>query len=131
MGLLDPDAMIMKYDDYMQKATEGRILFGPSEWAMGTFNEEHNGMVEGYLTIPVGGYSWTAGITPLGWDNKDYAITTNCEVPDRAMDLLDFIAFLWMAQELMYSGVEGVNWDMVDGKPVLKDSTIELKKIRQ
>ncbi len=127
MGLLDPDAMIMKYDDYMQKATEGRILFGPSEWAMGSFNEEHNGKVEGYITIPVGSYSWTAEITPLGWDGKNYAITTNCEVPDRAMDLLDFIAS-YDGARIMYSGVEGVNWEMVDGKPVLKDSTIELKK---
>ena len=126
-GILDPDAMIMKFDDYTQKATEGRILYGPAEWAMGSFNQEHPDSAEGYIVIPVGGYSWTTGISAIGWSGKRYAITTNCETPDKAMDLLNYMAS-YEGARTMYSGIEGIHWDMVDGVPTLKESTVELKK---
>ena len=52
-------------------------------------------------------------------------ISKNCERPDRAIELLSYI-MSEDGQKLIYLGVEGVTYDMVDGKPVIKP---EVKKL--
>lgn len=52
-------------------------------------------------------------------------ISKNCERPDRAIELLSYI-MSGDGQKLIYLGVEGVTYDMVDGKPVIKPEVKEL-----
>lgn len=46
-------------------------------------------------------------------------ISKNCERPDRAIELLSYL-MSEHGQKCIYLGVEGVTYDMVDGKPVIK-----------
>lgn len=52
-------------------------------------------------------------------------ISKNCKDPERAIALLDYL-MSEHGQMVTYLGVEGVTYDMVDGRPVLKDEVREL-----
>lgn len=129
LGLLDPDSLTQKNDDFMAKCTAGQVIYTWATWIEGNFNAENakNGM--GYMDIPVeGGYSYAVSPVypnPIGWKDKAYAISKNCKTPDRAMDFFNYI-FSYEGARTMYSGIEGVNWEMKDGIPVLKQETIDL-----
>lgn len=128
MGLLDPDALTMKYADYEAKATSGQILSGPAAWPFQKFNEQNNANKAGYMHIPMeSGYQWHGDMANLGWTSKCFGITTDCKTPERAMDLMNYF---WSIDgcRTLYNGIKGVNWDVKDGKPTLTDETIAAYK---
>lgn len=126
-GLLDPDALTMKNNDYMAKATAGQIVIGPATWAMGDFNAKYAKDGKGYIVLPTGKRAWSGGVNPLGWTGKSYSISKTSKHPEKAMEFLNYL-YSYEGARTMYSGIEGVNWEMVDGKPQVKDETFELKK---
>lgn len=52
-------------------------------------------------------------------------ISKNCEYPDRAIKLLTYL-ISDEGQMTTYLGVEGVTYDMIDGKPVVREEVLEL-----
>lgn len=125
-GLLDPDSLTMKNNDYMAKATAGQIVVGPATWAMGDFNSQHAGDGKGYIVVPAGKLAWTGAVNPIGWQDKAYAISKSSKHPEKAMQFLNYI-FSYEGARTMYNGVEGKHWNLVDGKPVLTEETLALK----
>jgi putative aldouronate transport system substrate-binding protein len=125
-GLLDPDALTMKYNDYLSKATAGQIVVGPATWTMGDFNAMHAMDGKGYIVLPTGKFAWSGGVNPLGWTGKSYAISKSSKHPEKAMQFLNYL-YSYEGARTMFSGVEGKHWEMVDGKPQLKDETFNLK----
>ncbi|MBB6635905.1 extracellular solute-binding protein [Cohnella thailandensis] len=125
-GLLDPDSLTMKNNDYMAKATAGQIVVGPATWAMGDFNAQHTNDGKGFLVVPAGKVAWTGGVNPLGWQDKAYAISKSSKNPEKAMEFLNYI-FSYDGARTMYNGVEGKDWTLVDGKPTLTEETLALK----
>ncbi len=126
-GLLDPDALTMKHNDYLAKASAGQILVGPATWAMGDFNSNHAKDGKGYIVLPTGKRAWSGGVNPLGWSGKSYAISKASRHPEKAMELLNYL-YSYEGARTMYSGVEGVHWEMASGKPQIKEETYELRK---
>lgn len=64
-----------------------------------------------------------SGPSITGWTLT--MISKNCEHPDRAIELLSYL----MSEEgqlMMYMGVEGVTYDMVDSEAVMKEEIIDL-----
>lgn len=125
-GLLDPDALTMKNNDYMAKATAGQIVVGPATWAMGDFNAQHTNDGKGYIVVPAGKLAWTGGVNPLGWQDKSYAISKSSKNPEKALDFLNYI-YSYEGARTMYNGAEGKEWNVADGKPTLTDETLALK----
>lgn len=125
-GLLDPDALTMKNNDYMAKATSGQIVLGPATWAMGDYNALHAKDGKGYMVLPVGKRAWSGGVNSLGWTGKSYSISKNSKYPEKAMQFLNYL-YSYEGARTLYSGVEGVHWGFVDGKPQIKDETFDLK----
>ena len=52
-------------------------------------------------------------------------ISKNCERPDKAIELLSYF-LSEQGQKMIYLGVEGVTYDMVDGEPVIKEEVQKL-----
>ncbi|SEO94343.1 extracellular solute-binding protein [Paenibacillus sp. OV219] len=129
-GILDPDAFTAKYDDIVTKASQGTLLNTIATWPFQNVNAEllKQGPDKGYMTLPLDwGFAWAAGNTIAGWADRGWAISANCKDPQRAMDLINYLSSE-QGSRLMESGIQGVHWDMVDGKPQMKPETVELSK---
>ena len=127
MGLLDPDALIMSYNDLAAKATAGQLLYAPANWPFQDFNGQNAKNGQGYMVMPMdGGGIWAGTDWVAGWTDKGYSITKNCKTPDRAMDLLNYL-WSYEGARLVYSGVQGEHWDIVDGKSAIKPEILQLK----
>lgn len=125
-GLLDPDSLTMKHNDYMAKATAGQIVIGPATWAMGDFNAQNAANGKGYIVVPGGKLAWYGGVQPLGWGDKTYSISKSSKHPEKAMQFLNFI-YSYEGARTMYNGVEGENWTMNNGVPTLTEETLQAK----
>ncbi|MEW4370145.1 hypothetical protein [Paenibacillus kandeliae] len=126
MGLLDPDALTMKNNDYMAKATAGQFILGPATWAMGDFNAKYAKDNKGYMVLPIGKQAWSGGVRPVGWSDKSYAISKSSKYPEKAMEFLNYIHSYEGARTL-YSGIKGKDWTIENGKPQLNKDTIAAK----
>lgn len=124
MGILDPECATMKYDQWVEKINAGQVLYQPFNWLaseniMGdpdkvflpvTFeNFENDAFTCSYV--------YTSGA-------KQYAITSRCEHPERAMQLFNY-AWSYEGAYTFVNGVQGEGWDYVDGEPQVLDSYVQ------
>ena len=125
MGLVDPEAFTMKNDQFWEKCHNGQVLMTYASWQSENMNKTlvANGHADwGFEKLPHDGYPFISGVNstnaPLG-QGIEYAtaITTSCEYPEKAMELIDFCNSEEGAR-LLYSGEEGVHWQYEDGKVV-------------
>ena len=61
--------------------------------------------------------------TVSGWTVT--MISKDCKHPDRAIQFMDYL-ISEEGQRIVYLGVEGITYDMVDGKPVIKPDVLKL-----
>lgn len=127
-GIMDPDAPTMKWDQFLEKTKANRVFFALAPWQIdngnATFIEEgtpEKGYVQMPLAIPTDKYMIDYN-QPYGGMN--YFISANCKYPEKAVQLLDFLLSI-EGTELIYNGVEGVNYDIIDGKPVMRQETVD------
>ncbi|MBP3963847.1 extracellular solute-binding protein [Paenibacillus lignilyticus] len=127
-GILDPDAFTAKYNDIVAKASEGTLISAVATWPFTRINAEllKEGPDKGFVTIPLDwGFTNVGGTTVAGWSDRAFAISANCKYPERAMDLINFLVSE-QGSRLIASGIEGVHWTYVDGKPAMKPETVTL-----
>lgn len=122
-GYFDPDSSTQTWDMIASKAKDGRILF--SWW---TFLGSNIHSV-GFNPDEQYGYGWVetkdtlvanVGYNKYGLEGNAYAMGSAAKYPERIMEFMD-----WLASEegVLYNNgmVEGVTYEMVDGKPVLTE----------
>lgn len=134
IGLLDPESFTHTHETYIAKLSSGRVLgIADQDW---NYGDAKNALVSDgkewrtYAPLPV-----TLSEEYQSQGLKDYgfaggwgtSISSTSKHPEKAFEFLN-----WMgseeAQILLNWGIEGVNYDVVDGKRVLKDEDIERKK---
>lgn len=131
MGILDPDIFINNFDTYYEKVKAGQVLTLHASWWVTDINNffAANGSPEmGFELIP----NETGNISdvyydewPLGWlGSYAHAITTNCEYPEKAMDFINF-CYSDEGAKLIYRGIEGEDWETVDGVPQLTQTYLD------
>jgi Bacterial extracellular solute-binding protein. len=128
MGLFDPESITLKFDAYVNKAKSGRYMAAECNWALGNASAEFTkeGTPEkGFVPFTYGlsegaSFGTTAGIG----DQNTMFISSSCKHPDRVMDVFNYLASDEGAR-VIQNGPEGVNYDIKDGKPVVKDEVIE------
>jgi len=129
MGILDPESATLQYQTYLDKEATKRYVAAPCNWMAGganrTLMQESEGD-KGYMPIlvePNPNGVWS--ITNLEAGNQAVAyISTNCEVPERVVQLLDYCA-TEEGMHLLYNGVEGTDWEVQDGTPVIIGEYLE------
>lgn len=127
IGLLDPESFTQTHDTYISKLSSGRVL--------GIADQDWN-FQDADKALKADGKEWrTYAPLPVTLDEsyksqglKDYgfaggwgiSISSTSEHQEEAFEFLD-----WMASEeaqiLVNWGIEGVNYDVVDGKRVLQE----------
>jgi len=73
-----------------------------------------NAAGDDHILPGTGSYGWTVTL-----------ISKNCDRPDRAIEFLSYL-MSEHGQKMIYLGVEGVTYDMVDGVPILREDVKEL-----
>ena len=127
MGLLDPDSTTQNFDTLDKKYQDGSVLFSPWPWLGQTkYNTDaHKAEGKGFMVAPIEDqqiYAW--GCYAKGNPNNAIMIGSKAQDPER---LADFIEWLYSPEGIsissmgVYTGQQGVTWDMKDGQPELTD----------
>lgn len=131
MGILDPEAFTMKMDDYSAKVKAGQVLTTYASWWADEYNNyfaANNKKDWGFELLPSGMPSVPEVYVeewPLGWATSyAHAITKNCKNPEKAMDLINFL-YSEDGAKLVYRGIEGVHWQIVNGAPQMTKDYLE------
>ena len=126
MGLVDPDSPSQDWDTTYSKMCNGQTLFSFWPWLAGGYNTTVNKAAgKGFSFIPVADQQ----LVNDGYNRYDSNLNLVCGIgaktkyPDRVFEFVDWLA----SAEYTYctpqsnAGMEGVNWELVDGKPVLTE----------
>lgn len=120
MGIMDPEAFTMKNEQYVDKVVNGEVIAVAYGWTQP--DKTVCGEDTACYLLP-GAFPYAAEIypvaKPIGYEtNNAMVISSNCKYPERAMELLDYLNSDEGAR-LVYSGIQGTDWDYVDGVPQL------------
>lgn len=128
MGLCDPEMFSQKNSDYMGKNANLQYLCVPSGWwnSDAILRQQELGIEDtGFYQIPGAFPSlYSSYYMAQGAIDRPTVISANCEHPEEAMKFLDFL-YSYEGARLIYNGVEGENWSVVDGKKTLTDETLQ------
>ena len=127
-GILDPESFTQTEDVWRAKIASGRVLgiaypdWGYGESKQALIGEGRLDRTYAYLPITINeNYKNVSLMDPGFSGGYGIAITTACKDPERAMEFLD-----WMASEeaqiLINWGIEGTNYNVVNGKRVMIES---------
>lgn len=134
-GLLDPEAFTQTYDQYRAKIATGRVLAtidmgwqfadatqtlrqdGKEDRMFGTYPLVlHEGIVNSSLS----------GDRCLQTPGMEALITTACEDPETLMKAINY-AYTEEGIILNNWGIEGVHYDVIDGKRVFREDELKLR----
>ncbi|MFV0400801.1 MAG: hypothetical protein ACK5LX_09330 [Oscillospiraceae bacterium] len=123
MGLIDPDSMSQRWNDYVDKATAGRILWSWWPWATGNFHtaeKEEQGI--GFRAVFFENEKMESGGGPVYVGNTwSYSISSSTEHLDKCLAFMDYMYSydgLWK----MRNGEQAVYWDNDDaGEPYVTE----------
>lgn len=126
MGIMDPEAFTMKNAQYHSKVANGEVLVAAANWD--TPDLAICGENAGMYVLP-GAFPYIAGIYPLesrlGYTTTNaICISANCKYPEKAMELLEYLNSD-EGSRLVRTGIQGEDWDVVDGKPELTGKRLD------
>jgi len=124
-GILDPESFTQKEDVWKAKIASGRVLgIAYPGWGYGDARSSliNDGMADrtyAYLPITIDERYRAASLMDPGFSGGwGIAISSTCKDPERAFEFLDW----WCSEEaqmLVNWGLEGVNYQVIDGKRVV------------
>lgn len=129
-GIVDPNSFIQKWPEYLENVgNQNRIMIGWADFAIqgGEAQFVAEGTPEkGYVALPspMTDRSVTMMASYFSSGNRMYMISETCEHPEKAVELMNYLAS-WEGTMLIYNGIQGETWDIVDGEVVLFDETIK------
>ena len=113
-GLFDPESVSQNFDTYTQKLTNGRYLMALWGWIISNYNSaEKAAAKDGFVTFKFeDGAPQQLTISTEG-GNRMWAIGADCEYPERALELIEWLATEEGAIVSNY-GPKGLTWDYND-----------------
>lgn len=131
-GLLNPDCFSSEYPDIRTQAANGNVLCViEPDWQLSEAETalRNAGMDDRrYAKLPIYFDEETAENSHVAnYDSRGSwiaVITKDCKNPEEAFKFFDY---LWSEEGQIYArwGVEGVNYDVVDGRRVMRQDTID------
>ena len=118
-GLLDPDSPTQNYDMVRSKVMEGRVMQKWWNWMGGSIHDVFNVDADiPYAYVPISNQQLvTEGFSPYGVEC--IALGVGCKNPERVIKFLDYYAS--PQGQLDQTHIEGLTYEMVDGRPVLTE----------
>ncbi|GGA42917.1 extracellular solute-binding protein [Paenibacillus physcomitrellae] len=128
-GILDTDMFTQKMSDYEAKLKAGQLLSIHMGWEIDAANAYFRAKGQddkGFEAQVVDGATNQAyGLQSIVGDNDPWIIITkSSKNPERAMEFLNYFR-TYEGARLLLNGVQGVHWDVENGKPEIKDDIIQ------
>ena len=127
-GILDPESFTQTESEWRAKIASGRVLgiaypgWGYAEAKRSLIRGNQPERTYAYLPITLNENYRAASLMDPGFSGGfGVAITASCKDPERAFEFLDWLASE-EAQILINWGIEGVNYNVVDGKRAMIES---------
>ncbi|MDR1836277.1 MAG: ABC transporter substrate-binding protein [Treponema sp.] len=124
-GILDPESFTQKEDVWKAKIASGRVLgiaypgWGYGDARSSLINDNMADRTFAYLPITIDERYRAASLMDPGFSGGwGIAISSSCKDPERAFEFLDWFCSE-EAQKLVNWGLEGVNYQIIDGKRVV------------
>jgi hypothetical protein len=129
LGIFDPDTFTQTAEEHYDKQDADQLSFRLGFWDRGTVKDENDEIVDVFVPVP-----WKGGSVQGGAFNYLYefgfAVTKNCKYPDAVVRLYDYLAS-FDGVELIYNGIQGEDWNLVDGRPRPTDAILEARRTGQ
>lgn len=128
MGLVDPESMTQKWDNVSDKILTGRCFIQLVNWPVGGYNNEQAKLGDdskGFMPVyPKDSTTLWEGVSNEFGTGGMWFISSKCKHPEKALSIINCLNTI-EASTAIYSGIEGVHWDMVDGHPRTRDDVYE------
>lgn len=133
-GLLDPDTFTQTGEIYGNKEIAARYMVCFENWNALLANANFRAAGEGEkgfmpLPIPKGAAAYWGQAWPVGNSATQLCISSRCKYPEKAMELINFL-YSEEGMRLVYNGVEGKDYAMLDGilqwTPETKQNQLEM-----
>ena len=125
MGLLDPESVSMKYEDYDAKASAGQYMLLPFGWW--SYGDAYAEDFEGYKSLFVKDAPVMLQADYVTGGGYYYGISSSCKNIEKAIKVLDWL-YSNEGNLMYYRGPEGVLWEMKDGKAVYTETLLDAWK---
>jgi ABC-type glycerol-3-phosphate transport system substrate-binding protein len=119
-GILDPDSFTQTQEVYSNKLNDGRYMFNVPGWMAGSANIQFakvSGNTRTFVSLPALNQKAESRYGNMYRGERMYGVNGKTKYPERCVALLDYLSSYEFAR-LAWNGVEGMNWNMVNGKPV-------------
>lgn len=129
-GLLDPDSFTMTSDVYEANLKAGKYMFNYPGWMSSSANTEFNkteGNTKMFISLPATGVDIEARFGNMYRGERQYVINANTEYPEACVALMDYLS-TYEFSRIAWNGLEGTNWNMVDGVPVPTEDYLNATK---
>lgn len=128
LGILDPDSFTQKLDDFQAKEDNGQILTPVYRDHIKDLQQRwiEAGSEKGYAILPMEGSFIAENKNSVCGATFGFAIASTCKNPERTMQFINYLCAPETSR-MIYSGIEGKDWEVVDGVPVPTQEAIDLK----
>jgi ABC-type glycerol-3-phosphate transport system substrate-binding protein len=124
LGLFDPDTFTQGWNEETAKYHEGQVCFTLGFWDRGSlFATEYNKEGKGFVPVPWKGGSVQGNAFQYLYE-MGQMITKNCKYPDAVVRLFDY-ASSFDGAELLFNGIKGEDWDLVNGRPEFSSAMLD------
>ncbi len=122
MGIIDPDSVTQKYDNYSAKNSNGQVLYPFAAVSSFVNEDKDSDNFVGYASMWPDFFVQTMNGNYAAGNSAavKLAISADCENVDRALRFINWF-YSYDGANLWWNGPEGVLWETVDGKKVPTD----------
>ena len=126
LGLFDPDTFTQTWEEMLEKRKAQQVLFAHGFWDRPALFNEDEELLDTYFPVRWEGAGVQGGAFNYLYE-MGFVISSKCKNPEAAVRLYDYCASFEGA-ELILNGIEGEDWNLVNGVPLPTDAIIEARK---
>jgi len=131
-GILDPESATLKFNAISEKYKTGRYFASTAYWSLAGVDNQFiaDGHPEkGFVPFLIDNNQDNIYIVQefSSGDQFQMFIPKNSKNPEAAMKFINYL-YTYEGAKLLLNGVEGKQYDVVDGVPMLKDEEIEARQ---
>jgi len=122
LGLFDPDTFTQTWEEMLEKRNAQQVLFAHGYWDRPSIRDENDVELDTYFPVRWEGAGVQGGAFNYLFE-FGFALSSACKNPEAFVRLYDYTASYEGAQ-LILNGIEGEDWNLVDGIPMPSDQII-------